>query len=465
MRSTARAVCVAVILAGCSGADQASDPKTSGNAGQLVISDLRAVEAPGNVLAYDVSWKTSAAVVTDLEVACDGLDPWTIFNATATDSHDVFLMGLVTGVTCTLSAKATLGDKSSSAQTTIQVGDLPDYLPAVELSVPATDAVAPGWTLVNLSDAEHKVPYTVALIDAEGRYRWYYQYPTTEPGSDTPVIPYQNGVVIGGRYVPMSYVTWQGKIVWRGPKGNHEVRPAETPGDFYYLADTPCSSLQNAGGMIYEYDSVANSTSWGWILCDRYTPIQDIPDWAHLNSVAPFPDNKALLLSSRNQSSVMKVDRATGKLVWVLGFRGMVSDGFNGDFAMPIVDRFYRQHDATVLPSGNILMFDNGWKGVRSYSRAIEIAYTYDPAGSSEAHVVWQYRHDPDIYADIWGSAQRLANGNTLVDFGQRTVAWRTTLVEASPEAKTIWEIKMPLYVGVYRAQRISDPPRGFVVP
>lgn len=461
------AACVLATLAGCSSrASSSGTTHDGGLASGIAISNLVAVEAPGNVLAYDVSWKISDAAASELEVACDGLDPWTISDAAVSTTHDVFVMGLVTGASCTLTARATVGGHDVSESATIHVGDLPDYLPAVELSVPATSAVTPGWTLVNFSDGFHAVPYTVAMIDNAGRYRWYYQYPTTESGSDTPVIQYKDGVVIGGRYLPMSYVSWQGKIIWRGPSGgHHEVRPAETPGNFYFLEETPCASLQNAGGIIYEYNSTTNSTDWGWTLCDHYTPPKDTPDWSHTNAVALFPDHKSLLLSMRNQSAVTKIDRASGDIQWVMGFRGDPSDGFNGDFAMAAQDHFYRQHDATVLPSGNILLFDNGEKGIRNYSRAIEIAYTYNPAGTSEAHVVWEYRHSPDIYADIWGSAQRLENGNTLVDFGQRTIAWHTTIVEAAPDGTTLWEIKLPVYVGVYRAERVAAPPLGFVLP
>ena len=34
------------------------------------------------------------------------------------------------------------------------------------------------------------------------------------------------------------------------------------------------------------------------------------------------------------------------------------------------------------------------------------------------ARKVWEFRHNPDIYADRIGNAVRLPNGNTLVNFG-----------------------------------------------
>ena len=183
-----------------------------------------------------------------------------------------------------------------------------------------------------------------------------------------------------------------------------------------------------------------------------------------MNTVSVFPDKKYLLASSRNQNSVFKIDRATGDLVWVMGYHGEVEDGFHGDFTIADADRFYHQHDTTVLPNGHVLMFDNGRNGVREYSRALELAYTYNASGGSEAHVVWQFRHDPDIFAPIWGSAQRFDNGNTLVCFGQRDPGQLSTIVEVSSDDKPLWEFRTPEFWGVYRAQRIAAP-RGFVLP
>lgn len=98
-------------------------------------------------------------------------------------------------------------------------------------------------------------------------------------------------------------------------------------------------------------------------------------------------------------------------------------------------------------------------------SLAAELAYTYDPSGTNEAHAVWQFRPDPDIFARIWGGAQRLDNGNTLVCFGSIDLGTQSTISEVSAASKPVWEVRMPLYWGVYRARRMTTRPRGSVVP
>ena len=460
--------CALLLLSGCSSSKD--KPALSTSTGGLTISHLAAVESPSNVLAYDVSWKTSRDADTALDVRCSGLEPWTLSDSTAASSHHVFLMGLVTGAKCTLTAKAKSADGGTATyKTTIKVSKLPSYLPPIELTVPAkAGTVAPGWTLVNLSNERTVTPYIAALIDPEGRFRWYYQYPGNVPGNDTPVSQYKDGVLIGGRGIPLSYVTWQGELVWADdpnppPYFHHEARAAETPNEFYTLSTSYCSGLTNPGDDIVEWDSVQKTNVWTWHLCDHYTPAQDVPDWPHMNAVSLFPDHKFLLSSSRNQNSIFKINRATGDLIWTMGYHGEVEDGFHGDFTVTDADRFYHQHDTTVLPNGHILMFDNGRAGVREWSRGLELAYTYDPSGTSEAHVVWQFRHKPDIFAPIWGSTQRFKNGNTLICFGERDPGVQSTIVEVTKDSQPLWEFRSPEFWGIYRAQRIAEQ-RGFVI-
>lgn len=464
-----------VLAAGCGSGSSNGSSASGGAAGSpssgppVHITDLLAVVSPNNVLAYDVSWKTSRDADTELDVSCDTLTPWTISDPGASVTHHVFLMGLSTGVTCTLTATGKAPDRGTgSAKTTIDVSPLPGYLPPIAVTVPAKPGtLAPGWTLLNLSNEQTGTPYIAALIDSKARFRWYYQYPSDVAGEDTPVSAYENGVLIGGRAIPLSYVTWQSQLAWSDDSGeyfHHEARPAETANEFYTLSATKCSNRTYASDDVVEWDSIKKADVWTWNPCDHYTPPQDVPDCMHLNTVSLFPDQKFLLVSSRNQNSVLRINRATGALVWAMGYHGEVEDGFHGDFTMTDADRFLHQHDATVLPNGHILMFDNGRSGVRTYSRGLELAYTYNPSGRSEAHVVWQFRHTPDIFAPVWGSAQRLSNGNTLVCFGEHDAGEHSTIVEVSSASKPLLELRTPGNWGVYRAERIARQ-YGTVLP
>jgi hypothetical protein len=60
-------------------------------------------------------------------------------------------------------------------------------------------------------------------------------------------------------------------------------------------------------------------------------------------------------------------------------------------------------------------MYDDGFRHTPPTSRAVE--YALDTVGHT-ATMVWQYLPQPAVYTPIVGSAQRLANGNTVVGFG-----------------------------------------------
>jgi hypothetical protein len=92
-----------------------------------------------------------------------------------------------------------------------------------------------------------------------------------------------------------------------------------------------------------------------------------------------------------------------------------------------------QQHCASELPSGNILIFDNGTfrKGESAtYSRVIEVSRASRCVG-------WQYRdpHPMTFFTPFMGGAQRLGNGNTLIPeaaFGR--------VFEVTREGSLCWE-------------------------
>jgi hypothetical protein len=90
-----------------------------------------------------------------------------------------------------------------------------------------------------------------------------------------------------------------------------------------------------------------------------------------------------------------------------------------------------------------------------------------------EAHKVWEYRHQPDLYASAVCSVVRLDNGNTVVDFGfdDATPAPSIfTLVEADAagNAMAITEIESEGKNVQYRAipiDSLNGETRGSVLP
>jgi hypothetical protein len=142
-----------------------------------------------------------------------------------------------------------------------------------------------------------------------------------------------------------------------------------------------------------------------WSVADDDEPPY-IADLDHPNSI-DFDLDGGVIVSYRDVSTVVKVQRKTHRIVWLLGgvhnqftFVGDPLGGFDG------------QHTARILPNGHLLMFDNGWTHSPPASRAVE--YAIDTVNET-ATMVWQYSASPPIFNNFTGSAQRLENGNTVV--------------------------------------------------
>lgn len=95
------------------------------------------------------------------------------------------------------------------------------------------------------------------------------------------------------------------------------------------------------------------------------------------------------------------------------------------------------QHQPSVLDNGNMLLFDNYWKG-RKQSRVLE----FDPI---TGNIVWEYHgtEAAPFYTFDCGSCARLPNGNTLVSESNSGRAF-----EVATDKTVVWEFFTPHRTG-----------------
>jgi hypothetical protein len=95
-----------------------------------------------------------------------------------------------------------------------------------------------------------------------------------------------------------------------------------------------------------------------------------------------------------------------------------------------------RPHQPSVLPNGQLMVFDNMGNG--GYSRVV----AYDVAQDS---IVWEYAGEPaeSFFSIFSGSAQRLPGGNTLV-----TESYAGRAFEITPGGEKVWEFVSPHRAG-----------------
>lgn len=160
-------------------------------------------------------------------------------------------------------------------------------------------------------------------------------------------------------------------------------------------------------------------------------------DWLHTNSLTRGPRGNYLVVSPFTDA-VYSISADFQRIEWRLG--GPLSD-FR--FERP-EDRFYFHHSAYELPNGNVLLFDNGGAAWTSHQRPAEEGGAYSRAveyaldrNAGVARKVWEYRHSPDASAPVVSSVVRLANGNSLVNFGVAPVL----LVEVDAQQRPVWTL------------------------
>lgn len=189
----------------------------------------------------------------------------------------------------------------------------------------------------------------------------------------------------------------------------HEATPGKN-GNIFFLFTRPLLGRYGYDMEIQEWDP-SGKKIFTWSIDERLDPSTKMNsrfDGLHGNSIEVDSDGN-LLVSFRTTSEVFKIEYPSGKILWRMSAKSWIfrNDPFLG---------FHSQHSVRRLPSGNILMMDNGRINVEKAARAAE--FRIDEAKRT-AELVWEYRQDSHYpYRPYAGSVQRLSNGNTLIGWG-----------------------------------------------
>ncbi|MFW6189633.1 MAG: aryl-sulfate sulfotransferase [Planctomycetota bacterium] len=356
---------------------------------------------------------------------------------------------------------------------------LPEHWPEIRVHVCDEERMHPGPTLVNFSNHPLHVPLTAAVIDPRGETKWFYQRGPLEYRWDyTADLPDMRGdidtrttgkgvlvcgtnIVEGLARVHAFEVNWDGEVRWENLMINHHHIHKTPDGTYMFLTEDrrhfeAFDGAELIGDQIVEWDPRTSRVAWNWHLFDHHEPEVERHDYSHSNTIEPDPRDGSYYVSCRNMNSILKVDRATGAIVWRLGV--------GGDFEIDPADQFYHQHSPELQPNGNLLIYDNGTGRPEEvggeYSRAVELEID---TGAMTARRAWEWRPEEPLYTPIWGDADRLPNGNTLMVFGTRTEGDTTRYFEVTPEGEVVWDVELcPSGWGSYRAERIlRDIPVG----
>jgi hypothetical protein len=161
------------------------------------------------------------------------------------------------------------------------------------------------------------------------------------------------------------------------------------------------------------------------------------------------------ILSARNFSQLLKIDRSTGEVLWKMGgkaneftFLGDPYDGFCG------------QHTVTRTDDGHLLLFDNGslcWPEAGDRGKLTRVVEYEIDEDEKTARLVWSFSREKTFVPSA-GSAQRLPNGNTFVGWGNSGKA--VIASEVDPDGRIVFELEArgpDVVARSYRAYRFAD--------
>lgn len=134
-------------------------------------------------------------------------------------------------------------------------------------------------------------------------------------------------------------------------------------------------------------------------------------DYFHLNS-AQLIGNGDVIVSARDTWAVYDVSHQTGGITWTLG-------GKSSSFKMGPNTAFAFQHDARLLASGLMTVFDDGGGPPRVHKQSRGLTLRLDTKHMTASLVV-QDQHSPLISSFYEGSDQLLRNGDSLVGYGSQ---------------------------------------------
>jgi len=430
----------------------------------LGVENLEVVRSEHNELSCRVSWTTRDYATSRIEFGESSEYTYYLEDDELKADHEILLFGMRPSTTYHFQAVSVTdeGEELRSEDATFVTGALPFPTFVTEVTVLEPELAEPGWTLTNLSLGEGIEHRAAVIFDEQGEVVWYYEIQGEEGRADIEVtLVGEDRVLIGGAIVtgrrPVE-VDMSGEIRWAGPEqtgseieigGMHHTFQKLPNGDYITMFFDFHHGLVD---VIEEFDPELHSI-WTWNTYD-YLPDSQT-EYPQGNALQVDLDQDVLYYNAHVEGTLHKIDRSDGHVIWTLGngYDFEIESGEEDDW-------FLRTHAPEVRTDGHVLFYDNG-TAARGYSRVVEYELDED---EMLANLVWEYPgelSDDSWYNRIWGEADRLPNGNTLITAGsaQKGDA-QGRIFEVTEDGDKVWEMWLgssaPAEVaGSYAAERI----------
>lgn len=386
----------------------------------LLVSALAACAPPVEVLdpvllvspdmptVATLTWATSEPARCDVAYGPDGELLTPVEDGEATE-HEVTLLGLPPNTPFSWAIQ--VEGQEEGAEGEGSTGTLPTDLPLMTVQGQGME----GWMVTTLLG-------TVTgpiILDGQGRPVWFHR-------EDRELDVYRARLSVDGKSVLYNAASVSGD-----PADDSEIVRVSLDGatvesipipllahDFVELPDGTLAALQvedrEVDGVVVRGNRIVEVAPGGepvstWTTWDCFDPALHPGDdpalgWTFANALDHDAENDDYLVSLRNFSSIVRVDRATGACEAVLGDEAATYTFASGS------QRFMHSHQFDWWDN-HLLVFDNeGASGM--VSRVLE--YTVDDSARTLTET-WSYTADPEVYVFVLGDVHRYEDGDTLV--------------------------------------------------
>jgi arylsulfate sulfotransferase len=275
-----------------------------------------------------------------------------------------------------------------------------------------------------------------------------------------------------------SVPNYQHHDAWEMPNGNLLIGTNSSPtfGKGVSPEEDAVAEIDRASGNIlktWNFNNILDPTRTA--LPDAAIPL----DWMHLNRVFYNAADNSIIVSSRSQSAVIKIDYLTSQIKWILANPNFWNEQLSQYLLVPVnssgteidVDSIdfwpYGQHHAWQLTNGNILLYDDGdYRGyydnpnapLKSYSRALE--YKLDEVNLT-IQLVWSFDNNKSIFTQFTGSLEQFNSTNTrMIGYmdgaSPNAVGEVPKILEIDSQNNTVFEANINLGKFYYRAIKMD---------
>jgi hypothetical protein len=165
----------------------------------------------------------------------------------------------------------------------------------------------------------------------------------------------------------------------------------------------------------------------------------DYTCYTHVNQITYNADDDSYLVTAYFLHAAMKIDRASGSLVWLIGSDRATLESPGGDALLEFPHSVEEEE-------GGILVFDN----VAPFAGGAAAAAHFDlDLDQGTAEPTWIYVPAGGWRNDFLGNAQRLPNGNVLAVFSRAGA-----IEEVAPDGSVVRRVASSLGWSFLYAQR-----------